>query len=112
MIFSTKLTASAVAATALLASVGDAAPATPMSKFNKRDLRFNFGQDKVRGVNLGGWLNTEPFIAPDLYEPFYPNAVDEFTLSQLLANSSSGLQAQLEQHYATFIVSRLTALVS
>jgi glucan 1,3-beta-glucosidase len=76
MIFSTKLTASAVAATALLASVGNAAPATPMSKFNKRDLRFNFGQDKVRGVNLGGWLVLEPWITPSIFEATPGNVVD------------------------------------
>jgi glucan 1,3-beta-glucosidase len=76
MIFSTKITASAVAATALLASVGNAAPAAPMSKFNKRDLRFNFGQDKIRGVNLGGWLVLEPWITPSIFEATPGNVVD------------------------------------
>lgn len=57
------------------------------------------------GVNLGGWLNTEPFISPALYEKYYPNAVDEYTLSQQMAAdvAGGGLQ-QLEDHYATFIV--------
>ncbi|KAG8998556.1 hypothetical protein FRB94_006766 [Tulasnella sp. JGI-2019a] len=64
---------------------------------------WDFNNNRIFGVNLGGWLNTEPFISPALYEPFYPNAVDEYTLSQLLANSSSGLQSVLENHYATFI---------
>jgi len=76
MIFSTKITASAVAATALLASVGSAAPATPMSKFNKRDLRFNFGEEKIRGVNLGGWLVLEPWITPSVFEATPGNVVD------------------------------------
>lgn len=66
---------------------------------------WDWNNDRIFGVNLGGWLNTEPFITPALYEPFYPNAVDEYTLSQLLANSSAGLQSVLEEHYATFIVS-------
>ncbi|KAG8863719.1 hypothetical protein FRB96_007556 [Tulasnella sp. 330] len=64
---------------------------------------WDWNNNHIFGVNLGGWLNTEPFISPALYEPFYPNAVDEYTLSQLLANSSSGLQGALEEHYATFI---------
>ena len=54
-------------------------------------------------VNLGGWLNLEPFISPALYEPFYPNAVDEWTLSTLLrANGDPNLD-KIAQHYDTFI---------
>lgn len=76
MMFSSKTTASAVAAVALLASFGSAAPAAPMSKFNKRDLRFNFGNEKVRGVNLGGWLVLEPWITPSIFEATPGNVVD------------------------------------
>ncbi|TFK51805.1 glycoside hydrolase family 5 protein [Heliocybe sulcata] len=64
---------------------------------------FNWGIDKVRGVNIGGWLVTEPFIIPSLYEK-YPQAVDEWTLSQAMRNdSASGGISQLEDHYKTFI---------
>ena len=62
------------------------------------------------GVNLGGWLITEPFIVPALYEKYQnasPPAVDEWTLSEAMINDTSpggGIQ-QLEQHYQTFIVS-------
>jgi len=76
MVFSSRITASAVAVTALLASVGNAAPATPMSKFDKRDLRFNFGGQKIRGVNLGGWLVLEPWITPSVFEATPGNVVD------------------------------------
>lgn len=74
--FSSKVTTSAVAAVALLSSMGNAAPAGPMSSFNKRDLRFNFGNDKVRGVNLGGWLVLEPWITPSVFEDTPGNVVD------------------------------------
>lgn len=30
----------------------------------KRSVGFNFGQDKVRGVNIGGWLLLEPYDYP------------------------------------------------
>ncbi|GJJ12020.1 hypothetical protein Clacol_006260 [Clathrus columnatus] len=69
---------------------------------------WRWGIDKVYGVNLGGWLNTEPFIAPAIYEP-YVNAtipaVDEYTLSQNVANdpNSGGLEKYMENHYSTFI---------
>ncbi|KAF8749963.1 Cellulase (glycosyl hydrolase family 5) [Rhizoctonia solani] len=55
---------------------------------------WKFGTDKIRGVNLGGWLVLEPFITPALYEP-YQNAttpaIDEWTLcTNLAADKSSG----------------------
>lgn len=54
-------------------------------------------------VNLGGLFVLEPFISPALYQK-YPGAVDEWTLSTLMAQdtASGGLQ-QIEDHYATFI---------
>jgi aryl-phospho-beta-D-glucosidase BglC (GH1 family) len=59
----------------------------------------------VYGVNLGGLFVLEPFISPALFQK-YPNAVDEWTLSQAMAADTGpggGLQSQLEAHYDTFI---------
>lgn len=77
---------------------------------------WDYSKDQIRGVNLGGWLVTEPFIAPALFEKYQnvtPNpalpggqAVDEWTLSVAMRNDTSeggGIQ-QLEEHYKTFIV--------
>jgi hypothetical protein len=64
---------------------------------------FTYGVDRIRGVNLGGWLNTEPFIVPGLYEKYYnatPRAVDEYTLCQAMGANKA---AELEEHYKTFI---------
>lgn len=61
---------------------------------------FDFGSDKVRGVNLGGWLNTEPFIVPSLYEKYNPSAVDEWTLSLAMG---ANLEKEMTEHYDTFI---------
>ncbi|KAK7035721.1 glycoside hydrolase [Favolaschia claudopus] len=64
---------------------------------------FNFGVERIRGVNIGGWLVTEPFIAPSLFQNAQKNAppgitvIDEYTLLQ------AGGQAALEDHYKTFI---------
>jgi glucan 1,3-beta-glucosidase len=61
------------------------------------------------GVNLGGWLSTEPFITPAMYQK-YPEAVDEYTLSiAMAADTASGGLNQLERHYDTFIVSPVKA---
>lgn len=58
-------------------------------------------------VNLGGLFVLEPFITPALYQK-YPGAVDEWTLSTLMAaDTASGGLKQLETHYSTFIVNEL-----
>lgn len=58
----------------------------------------------IKGVNLGGWFVTEPFIVPSLYEKYANGsggtAVDEYTLSQ---NMGSDLASVMEDHYKTFI---------
>jgi len=78
---------------------------------------WNWGVDRIYGVNLGGWLNTEPFITPSLFEPYANSsnpAVDEWTLSENLAAdpNSGGLQAVLENHYKTFITEEDFAQIS
>ncbi|KAF2139792.1 glycoside hydrolase family 5 protein [Aplosporella prunicola CBS 121167] len=52
----------------------------------KRDTTFTWGIDKLRGVNIGGWLILEPFITPSIFERFPSEAgiVDEYTLCQHL----------------------------
>ncbi|KAM6500636.1 exo-beta-1,3-glucanase [Amanita muscaria] len=65
---------------------------------------FNYGMERMRGVNIGGWLNTEPVRTPALFEPYAATnnpAIDEWTLSLNLAQNG-GIQ-QLENHYKTFI---------
>lgn len=64
---------------------------------------WTWGKDTIKGVNLGGWLVTEPFISPALYEPYVngtPQAIDEYTLCQALGNNVS---TYMENHYKTFI---------
>ncbi|KAI0054166.1 glycoside hydrolase family 5 protein [Auriscalpium vulgare] len=64
---------------------------------------FHWGTDRIRGVNLGGWLTTEPFISPALYQK-YPGTVDEWELSAAMAaDTAGGGLGQLEDHYKTFI---------
>ncbi|KAI0594196.1 putative Exo-beta-1,3-glucanase [Biscogniauxia sp. FL1348] len=66
-----------------------------------RDSTFAFGVDKVRGVNLGGWLVLEPWITPSVFDQTPDNVVDEFTLTQTLgADAAAKL---LDQHWSTWI---------
>lgn len=76
---------------------------------------WDFINDQIRGVNLGGWLVLEPFIVPALFEKYQNSTpsealpgglvVDEWTLSVAMTNdtSSGGGLSQLEDHYKTFI---------
>lgn len=66
---SMKLPTAIVAGAALLASLSNGAPVAPMAAFKREDnLGFNFGDEKIRGVNLGGWLVLEPWITPSIFE--------------------------------------------
>ncbi|SNX87453.1 related to EXG1 - exo-beta-1,3-glucanase (I/II), major isoform [Melanopsichium pennsylvanicum] len=72
------------------------------------DQEFNFATNRILGVNLGGWLVTEPFIVPALYEAYENTsnpAVDEFTLSQRYRSEGgeANLRSKMIEHYDTFI---------
>ncbi|KAG0167021.1 hypothetical protein DFQ28_003389 [Apophysomyces sp. BC1034] len=64
---------------------------------------FRYGTDRIRGVNLGGWLVIEPFITPSLFDQFSPaeGVVDEWGLCTKLGPEEA--RRQLEKHYASFI---------
>ncbi|EAL19968.1 hypothetical protein CNBF2950 [Cryptococcus deneoformans B-3501A] len=71
-----------------------------------------WGEHIVRGVNIGGWLVTEPFIVPSLYEKYQtstPKAIDEYTLSQAMGDN---LATEMEEHYKTFITEEDFALIA
>ncbi|EJU03454.1 glycoside hydrolase [Dacryopinax primogenitus] len=73
----------------LIAAVGTAfaAPAwvNTNSTLSKRDPGFAYGTDKVRGVNLGGWLVLEPWITPSIFDNTGNSAiVDEWTFGQYM----------------------------
>lgn len=77
MVFTQQLTTSLVTVAALLGQLSDAAPTSMVSGVKRDgDLKFAFGQDKVRGVNLGGWLVLEPWITPSIFEDTPGNVVD------------------------------------
>ncbi|RYO96449.1 hypothetical protein DL766_003954 [Monosporascus sp. MC13-8B] len=90
----------ATAAVALLASTSVAAPAAMVSPV-RRDLNFNFGQDKIRGVNLGGWLLLEPWITPFIFEATPDEVVDEFTYTEVLGPAEA--KTRLEEHWSSWI---------
>ncbi|PPR05392.1 hypothetical protein CVT24_008006 [Panaeolus cyanescens] len=68
---------------------------------------WDWGVHVARGVNLGGWLVTEPFIVPSLYEQYVGkggiDVLDEWTLSMAMGVD---LVKKMEEHYKTFITEK------
>ncbi|KAI0785373.1 exo-beta-1,3-glucanase [Irpex lacteus] len=87
----------ALLATSIFSRLAWAAPAdTPISP------GFAYGSQKVRGVNLGGWLVLEPWITPSLFDNTgNANIVDEWTFGQL-QDRNTALNT-LTQHWNTWI---------
>ncbi|KAI9884006.1 MAG: hypothetical protein M1823_004224 [Watsoniomyces obsoletus] len=88
-----------IAAVSLLASLVAARPAPLTPRANS----FDFAANKVRGVNLGGWLLLEPWITPSLFQQWENGggAVDEYTLSQALGKDET--YRRLSEHWNTWI---------
>jgi glucan 1,3-beta-glucosidase len=71
-------------------------------KSAKRSVDFGFGQEPVRGLNIGGWLVLEPWITPSIFEGLDQSRgiVDEFTLAQKLPVAQA--QQILKVHWDTW----------
>jgi len=63
---------------------------------------FPYDSQKVRGVNLGGWLVLEPWITPSLFDATgNPAIIDEWTFGQLQDRGQAS--ATLKNHWDTWI---------
>lgn len=57
----------------------------------KRSVSFQWGKEKVRGVNLGGWLVLEPWITPSIFQNVDQSLGirDEWTLTEKLGTEAA-----------------------
>jgi len=63
---------------------------------------FTYGFDKVRGVNLGGWLLLEPWITPSIFDNTNDQRiVDEYTFGQYQDHDVAF--TALKEHWDSFI---------
>ncbi|KAL5117273.1 glucan exo-1,3-beta-glucosidase [Pleosporales sp. CAS-2024a] len=72
----------------------------------KRAVDFAWGSQKLRGVNIGGWLVLEPWITPSIFDSVNANRpqkdiVDEFTLGQALGQEAA--LSILKPHWDTWV---------
>jgi len=94
MFRSSYLTALALASTLFL-------HLSPVRADNPISPGFPYGSQKVRGVNIGGWLVLEPWITPSMFDATGNNAiVDEWTFCQLQSRSTA--QSALQSHWNSF----------
>lgn len=72
---------------------------------------FPYGSEKVRGVNLGGWLLLEPWITPSIFDNTGNDAiVDEWTFCQYQDyNTALGV---LQNHWNTWITESDVAAIA
>ena len=72
--------------------------------YAKRSVSFGFGQEKVRGLNVGGWLVLEPWITPSIFESLDQSLgiIDEFTLTQKLGVAAYGVLKPHWDSWCTF----------
>jgi glucan 1,3-beta-glucosidase len=60
-------------------------------------------QSKIRGVNLGGWLVLEQFIAPSIWNfPDNQSVIDEWTWTEVAQSNATVAQA-LRNHWDTWV---------
>lgn len=67
----------------------------------RRGLNWDYDNDKIRGVNLGGWFVLEPYITPSLFDVFGSSVpVDEYHYCQQLGKQVC--KERLETHWKTW----------
>ncbi|EGV62277.1 exo-1,3-beta-glucanase [Yamadazyma tenuis] len=69
----------------------------------KRGLAFDYQNDKLQGVNLGGWFVLEPFITPSLFDAFGDNSntpVDEYNYCSTLGKDEC--LSRLTDHWSSW----------
>ena len=73
------------------------------SRLKSRALSFDYDNDKVRGVNLGGWFVLEPWITPSIFSDWADSqtVVDEYTYTETLGKDEA--LSRLTDHWNSWI---------
>lgn len=74
-------------------------------KLEKKNSRFNYADETIYGVNIGGWLVLEPYITPSLFEAFggsdSSKPVDEYHFCETYGKDYAS--EVLQNHWSTWI---------
>jgi glucan 1,3-beta-glucosidase len=84
--------------------VRSCADSSHSSQGASRPSGYNWGNEKIRGVNLGGWLVLEPWITPSIFTNYSlsKGIVDEWTLCDVLGNQTAHDQI-LKPHWDSWV---------
>ncbi|ODQ79329.1 glycoside hydrolase family 5 protein [Babjeviella inositovora NRRL Y-12698] len=70
-------------------------------KLKKKSLGWDYNNDTLKGVNLGGWFVLEAYITPSLFNVFGSSPpVDEYHYTQTLGKEVA--LSRLNQHWSSF----------
>ncbi|OWB59608.1 hydrolase activity, hydrolyzing O-glycosyl compounds protein [[Candida] boidinii] len=87
----------------LLLSISSLALSSPVDMKKRTNRRWDYNDDKLYGVNLGGWFVLEPYITPSLFNQFGSNiSVDEYHYCQYLGEAEA--TKRLTQHWSSWYV--------
>ena len=75
-------------------------------RHHKHHHHHHHQKEKIRGVDLGGWLVLEPWITPSVFKQFEntprnETAIDEYSLNLRLGPVEA--QRHLEEHWSTWV---------
>ncbi|KAF4556806.1 Glucan 1,3-beta-glucosidase-like protein 7 [Elsinoe fawcettii] len=80
-------------------SASAAMPISTAPTYPSNETRTNATKpDKIRGVNLGGWLVLEKWMTPEVFQGAFADAKDQYTFDQI-----DGAAEALEKHWSTYI---------
>ncbi|RXW25484.1 hypothetical protein EST38_g326 [Candolleomyces aberdarensis] len=89
-------------ATSTTSQSGDGSSTTSSPTPSPTIQPFDYSNDKIRGVNLGGWLVLEPWITPSVFERTgNTDIVDEYTLGELMDRADA--ERLLLDHWESWI---------
>ncbi|RMZ73805.1 glucan 13-beta-glucosidase precursor [Pyrenophora seminiperda CCB06] len=74
------------------------------TSMEQEKVTFDWGVDKIFGVNIGGWLVLEPFITPSIFEKHNSDdwpVYDEWTLCEKLGQNKCA--DALKPHWENFV---------
>ncbi|ODV80809.1 glycoside hydrolase family 5 protein [Suhomyces tanzawaensis NRRL Y-17324] len=82
------------------------APNGNLKVLTERGQSWDYQNDKIRGVNLGGWFVLEPYITPSLFTSFEKGAdqsqvpVDEYHFTKQLGKQLA--ESRLQAHWSSW----------
>ena len=86
--------------------LAEGAEGSALKRLTERGASWDYQNDKIRGVNLGGWFVLEPYITPSLFEVFSNSGddsevpIDEYHYTEKLGKEVA--LSRLQAHWSSW----------